>query len=70
MHENAFEDMFTVQKWSLLKNLMHIMYFHKRAGKGRGAKIKSDKKGRGNHKKSDVPGGARGGWGPNNLTGA
>ena len=42
-----------------------------RAGKGRGTKIKSDEKGRGNHKKSDVPGGARGGgWGHNNLTGA
>ena len=32
-----------------------------RAGKRRGTKIKSDEKGRGNHKKSDVPGGARGG---------
>ena len=50
--------------------MIHIEYFLKRAGKGRGTKIKSDKKGRGNHKKSDVPGGARGGWGQNNLTGA
>ena len=31
-----------------------------RAGKGRGTKIESNEKGRGNHKKSDVPEGARG----------
>ena len=55
--------MFPVKIWSLLEILIIIEYFHKRAGKGRGAKIKSDKKGRGNHKKSDVPGGARGGDG-------
>ena len=33
------------------------------AGEGRGTKLKSDGKGRGNLKKSDVPGGARGGMG-------
>ena len=55
--------MFNVKKWKILGIMIHIKYFLRRAGKGRGTKIKSDKKGRGNHKKSDVPGGARGGMG-------
>ena len=42
---------------------IQIKHFLRRAGKGRGTKIISDKKGRGNPQKSDVPGGARGGMG-------
>ena len=45
MHKNAFEDAPTVQKWSLLKNLIHTMHIHKRAGKGRGTKVQNDRKG-------------------------
>ena len=41
----------------------YFMYFYKRSGKGRGTKIKCDKKGRGNLKKSDVPGVPGGGMG-------
>ena len=53
--------MLIVKKWYILNIMIHYTYFLRRAGQGRGTKIKSDKKGRGNHKKSDVSGDARGG---------
>ena len=54
-----------------MKLLIHIIkYFNKRAGKGRGTKIKSDKKAGATTKKVMSPGVPGGGWGPNNLTGA
>ena len=53
-----------------MKLLIHIIkYFNKRAGKGRGTKIKSDKKAGATTKKVMSPGVPGGGWGQNNLTG-
>ena len=60
--------MFNVKIWNILVIMIHIKYFLRRAGKGRGTKIKCDKKGRGNHKKVMSPGVPGGGWGQNNLT--
>ena len=52
--------MLNVKKWNILEIMIHIKYFLRRAGKGRGTKIKCDKKGRGNHKKVMSPGVPRG----------
>ena len=59
--------MFNVKNWNILEIMIHIKYFLKMAGKGRGTKIKSDKKGRATTKKR-CPRGCPGGWGQNNLT--
>ena len=50
-------EMFNVKKWNILKIMIHIKYFLRRAGKGRGTKIKSDKKGGATTKKVMSPGG-------------
>ena len=62
--------MFNVKKWNILEIMIHIKYFLRRAGKGRGTKIKSDKKGGATTKKVMTPRVPGGGWGQNNLTGA
>ena len=58
--------MFNVKKWNILEFMIHTSL----AGQGRGGAQKSKviKKAGQPQKKSDVLGGARGGWGQNNLT--
>ena len=48
--------MFNVKIWNLLVIMIHIKYFLWRAGKGRGTKIKCDKKGGATTKKVMSPG--------------
>ena len=56
MHKNALEDVYCKEMELCLKILIHIKYFHKRAGTGRGTKIKSDEKGGATTKKVMSPG--------------
>ena len=62
--------MFNVKNWNILEIMIHIKYFLRRAGKGRGTKSKVRNRGGATSKKVMSPGMPGGGWGQNNLTGA
>ena len=66
MHKNAFEDVYCKEMELIEKLNTYFMYFYKRSGKGRGTKIKCDKKRRATSEKVMSPGVPRGDGGRTN----